>query len=32
VEYEVLFNQWDNFELWPDTLQPQAAAKYRDLW
>jgi len=32
IEYEVLFNLWSKFELWPDTVQPQAAARYRELW
>lgn len=32
ILYEVIFNQWETFELWPNTKQPEAAAKYRDLW
>lgn len=32
VLYEVLFNQWEKFELWPNTKQPAAAEAYRDLW
>ncbi len=32
IEYEVLFNMWDNFGIWPDTRQPKAAQTYRDLW
>jgi hypothetical protein len=32
VLYEVLFNVTPNFELWPETKQPQAAEAYRSTW
>lgn len=32
IEYEVFFNLWSDFELYPTTSQPHAAAKYRELW
>jgi hypothetical protein len=32
VIYEILFNQWTDFQLWPNTAQPKAAARYNELW
>jgi hypothetical protein len=32
VLYEILFNTWDDFRLYPNSHQPDAAARYKQEW
>ena len=32
VAYAVLFNQWQQYQLWPTTMQPATGAKYLELF